>query len=138
MGRKLADGSRPVFAASAPSGSEPAAEFLDELPEDQRNRMIRQLEKLAAGHQLSKERFRQVRGKIWEVKDYQRRMLCFANREGYHLTHGFIKKTSKPTRESEIEKAETILRIYEAAERKEGNDSKNEARPTKRRRRNKK
>lgn len=108
MGRRLANDRLSVFAASDEGGSEPAVEFLDGLPEDQRGRMTRRFEKLAAGLRLNKQDFRQLRGKIYEFKDYQRRMLCFKAPGGWYVTHGFIKKTSAATPNKEIERAERI------------------------------
>lgn len=137
MGRKLADGLRSVFAATTQNGSEPAFEFLADLPEDQRQRMDRQIEYLADGKRLSRERFRPLRGGIWELKDYQRRILLFRNQEGYHLTHGFIKKTNRPTRKSEIKKAEAVLRFYEESATNERTKPRKKARPRKPRRKQK-
>lgn len=117
MGRLLADGPRPVFAATSTSGNEPAVEFLDDLGVSDRLRMVRLFEKLAAGDRLSKEDFRQIRGKIYEFKDYQSRMLCFSNPDGWHVANGFIKKTNRQTPEREIEKAELILASYEEESR---------------------
>ena len=124
MGRLLADGPRPVFAATAPNGAEPAVEFLDSLSQGERLRLLRLFEKLAAGNRLRREDFRQIRGKIYEFKDYQRRMLCFSNPDGWHIANGFIKRTSAMTPEREIEKAERVLRDYEASRKEQKRQSK--------------
>jgi phage-related protein len=132
MGCLLADGRVPVHAATAANAAEPAVQFLDSLSAAERTRMVRLFEKIAAGHRLSKEDFRQVRGKIYEFKDHRRRMMCFSGKGGWFVTHGFEKKTSDSTPEREIERAERIMQEHLAVIKEQTADSKNEQRPGKR------
>ena len=129
MSRRLADGKHPVFAASDRSGREPALEFLAGLQDGERTRMVRVFEKLAAGQRLSREDFRKIRGKIWELKDHQRRMLCFSSAEGWFVTHGFTKKTNASTSESEISRAERIMQEHLSHDASDGR-TRTQARPT--------
>jgi len=108
MATLIEDGPRPVFAATRSNGTEPAFEFLDSLDQGERLRMVRVIQKLALGHRLSREDFRKLLGEIFELKDYQTRILCFSTPSGWFLTHGFIKKASDPTPRREIERAEGI------------------------------
>jgi phage-related protein len=140
MGRLLAGGRRGdrirVFAASTEGGSEAVVEFLEELSEPERTRMVRLFEKLAAGHRLSKEDFRQVRGKIYEFKDHRRRMMCFSTPEGWFVTHGFEKKTNDATPERQIERAERIMQEHLRAQgQKKDATGQNEQRHKKKRKR---
>jgi phage-related protein len=116
MGRLLADGRIRVYAASD-NGSEPAAEFLEDLPVKDRLRLVYLFKKLASlppGRFLNQEDFRQVRGPIYELKHYQRRMMCFHSLEGWIVTHGFTKKTD-PTPPREIDRAERIMKAHKDA-----------------------
>lgn len=111
MSTLIEDGSRPVYAARRLNGSEPAMEFLESLDEQRdRPRVLRVLGKLARGQRLSREDFLKLDGDIFELKDYQNRILCFSTHRGWHLTHGFTKKTKARTPSREIQKANEIRR----------------------------
>jgi phage-related protein len=73
----------------------------------ERMRMLRVLERKARGERLFKEDFRKLEGDLYEFKDGDRRMIAFATREGWVLTHGFIKRSAKTPRR-EVERAQAI------------------------------
>ena len=103
---------------------EPAADFIDALPDETRAKVFRIIKMLKDYGVLLKEPYtRQVKGKIRElrIKDIQGaiRILYFTfTGRRFILLHGFIKKTEK-TPLSDIELAEK--RMYDFLQRKGGN-----------------
>lgn len=92
--------------------------FLGALQEDIRAKIIYNVDKVANGY-MDKDLFKKLKNTdIWEFrtlcKGIQYRLLAFWDTESETLvvaTHGFIKKTQKTPRK-EINRAETIRRIY--------------------------
>jgi phage-related protein len=97
---------------------EEAAEFLDNLEEKDREKIIFNIHK--AQHSNNKELFKKLTGEIWEFR-------TFFNKTHYRLfafwvktneietvvisTHGLIKKTTK-TPQKDIDKAERLRKKY--------------------------
>ena len=97
---------------------EEAAEFLDNLDEKPRDKIIYNIHK--AKFSNDKELFEKLQGEIWEFrtlfkKTYYRLLAFWDKSEKTDTvvisTHGIIKKTGK-TPQSDIDKAEKIRRHY--------------------------
>ena len=97
---------------------EEAAEFLDNLDEKPRDKIIYNLNK--AKFSKDKELFEKLQGEIWEFrtlfKKMHYRLLAFWDKSEridtvVITTHGIIKKTGK-TPQSDIDKAEKIRKLY--------------------------
>ena len=97
---------------------EEAAEFLDNLDEKPRDKIIYNLNK--AKFSKDKELFEKLQGEIWEFrtlfKKMHYRLLAFWDKSEridtvVITTHGIIKKTGK-TPQSDIDKAERIRKLY--------------------------
>ena len=111
---KLISGNKYDIYAVAKNQECLVQEFIDELQEADRKKIVALL-KRAADHGLpiNSEKFRGIRNTdLWEFKSYQVRILCAFERERIIiLTHGFIKKSRK-TPKSEIVRAERLLKEY--------------------------
>ncbi|MBU0489366.1 MAG: type II toxin-antitoxin system RelE/ParE family toxin [Bacteroidetes bacterium] len=97
---------------------EEAAEFLENLDEKARDKVIYNIHK--ARYSTEKELFKKLNNEIWEFRTlYNRihyRLFAFWDKTGKTETmvissHGIIKKTSKVP-EKEIEKAERLRKQY--------------------------
>lgn len=97
---------------------EDASEFLDNLDEKNRDKIIYNIYKSQVID--DKELFKKLSGEIWEFRTlYNKtkyRLLAFWDKTDkiesiVIATHGFIKKTDK-TPKSDIEKAERLRHIY--------------------------
>lgn len=95
-----------------------AIEFLESLPEKDRNKIIQNLEYSSLRN--DKELFKKLNEEIWEFRTlYNKktyRMLAFWDKENPQktlvvTTHGFIKKTKK-TPKAQIKRAKQIRKIY--------------------------
>lgn len=97
---------------------EEAIEFIDELDEKAREKILYNIDK--ARYVNDPKLFKKLTKLIWEFRTlYQKkqyRILAFWDKEDdmetlVVTTHGFVKKTSKVPK-NEIEKAEEIRKIY--------------------------
>jgi len=90
-------------------GSRPAKDYIENLQQQHQATLARSFKQLAnTGSIVNKERFRKLRGKIWEFKVHPGvRVLCFQQGKSWLLTHGF-KKQGEKTPTKEIERAENI------------------------------
>lgn len=91
------------------SGNRPAKDYIENLQQSDQAKLARSFKQLADTGMISnKERFRKLRGKIWEFKTHPKvRLLCFQSSKTWLLTHGFNKETGD-TPSRQIERAEDI------------------------------
>jgi phage-related protein len=91
------------------NGNRPAKDYIENLQRQDQATLARSFKQLAdTGRIINKERFRKLRGKIWEFKVHPGiRVLCFQQGKSWLLTHGFKKQSGK-TPPKEIERAEDI------------------------------
>jgi phage-related protein len=89
-----------VECAIRRNGKSESAEFLDGLDKVYRTKLIKIIRKFAEiGHIHNPEQFKKVEGRIYEFKEFQRRIFAFFNGAGcIVLTHGSIKKSNKAAR----------------------------------------
>jgi phage-related protein len=87
----------------------PAKDYIENLQQQDQATLARYFKQIAdTGRIINKERFRKLRGKIWEFKVHPGiRVLCFQQGKFWLLTHGFKKQSGK-TPPKEIERAEDI------------------------------
>ena len=99
-----------VAYARRKNGNRPAKDFIENLQQSDRATLARSFKQLAdTGKIWNKERFRKLRGKIWEFKTHPKvRVLCFQSGKTWLLTHGFNKETGD-TPSRQIERAEEIM-----------------------------
>ena len=91
-------------------GNSPARDFVEALPPDELAkiaRLFQWLADLALGDRVNPEKFKQLEGKIHELKSYQIRIPCFRDGRCWVLTHGFRKKKDSVPR-AEIDRAHRI------------------------------
>ena len=97
---------------------EDAAEFLDNLEEKARDKVIYNIQKARLSNE--KELFKKLKDEIWEFRTLfnktHYRLFAFWDKTGQTetvviSTHGLIKKTDK-TPSGELEKAERIRKLY--------------------------
>ncbi len=101
---------RVIEAAVLKSGSMPAKEFVDSLPELDRAKVYALFRMLGdTGRITNTEKFKRIEGtEFWGFKSFQIRMPCFFLPHGrVVVTHGFRKKQDRMPRE-EIERANRI------------------------------
>jgi phage-related protein len=95
------------------NGNRPALEYIESLEQSDRAKLAKSFNTMAqVGKIWNTERFRKLRGKIWEFKVYPKvRVLCFQLGSTWLLTHGFDKETGDtPLRQ--IERAEQIMKEH--------------------------
>ncbi|MDT8302972.1 MAG: type II toxin-antitoxin system RelE/ParE family toxin [Sedimentisphaerales bacterium] len=99
-----------VAYASRLNGSRPARDYIENLQQSDQAILTRSFRQLAfTGKIWNKERFRKLRGKIWEFKTHPKaRVLCFQLGKTWFLTHGFNKETGN-TPPRQIVRAEEIM-----------------------------
>ena len=99
-----------VAYARRENGNKPAKDFIGNLGKSDQATLARSFKQIAdTGNIWNKERFRKLRGKIWEFKIHPRvRVLCFQSGKTWLLTHGFRKETGD-TPSRQIERAEDIM-----------------------------
>lgn len=90
------------------SGQSPVEDFLRELPERDRAKVLAALDYLSQqGPALRRPHAAQVQGKLWELRvsrarNEYRLLYFFLEEQGVVLAHGFVKKTQAiPAREIE-------------------------------------
>lgn len=102
-----------VAYARRVNGSRPAKDFIENLGKSDQAKLWKSFHHIAhIGRIYNTERFRKLRGKIYEFKIYPKvRVLCFQLGKTWLLTHGFYKETgSTPPRQ--IERAENIMKEH--------------------------
>ena len=95
------------------NGNRPAMDYIENLQQLDQATLARSFKQLAdTGKIWNTERFRKLRGKIWEFKIYPKaRVLCFQYGKTWLLTHGFDKETGDiPPRQ--IRRAEEIMKEH--------------------------
>ena len=102
-----------VCYARRSSGVRPAKDFIEDLGKLDQAKLAKSFHKIAhVGKINNKERFRKLRGKIYEFKVYPKiRILCFQLGKAWLLTHGFYKETGN-TPPRQIERAESIMKEH--------------------------
>lgn len=102
-----------VAYASRLNGNRPARDYIENLQQSDQATLARSFKQLAdTGKIWNTERFRKLRGKIWEFKIHPKvRVLCFPSGKTWLLTHGFPKETGD-TPSRQIERAEEIMREH--------------------------
>jgi len=95
------------------NGKRPALDYIENLEKEDRAKLAKSFTKMAqVGKIWNTERFRKLRGKIWEFKVYPKvRVLCFQLGSTWLLTHGFDKETGD-TPPTQIERAEAIMKEH--------------------------
>jgi mRNA-degrading endonuclease RelE of RelBE toxin-antitoxin system len=93
-------------------------EFVEELPEETRNRLVRLIEHIAdQGKPRSEQKFRHEEKGIFAIKQGQVRIYCFFDDDwGILLTHGTIKKKNKADPE-DLKRAKRLRNAYRKAKR---------------------
>lgn len=99
-----------VAYARRENGNKPAQSYIENLEQSDQAKLARSFKRIAnTGNIWNKERFRKLRGKIWEFKIHPKvRVLCFQSGKTWLLTHGFNKETGD-TPSRQIERAEEIM-----------------------------
>jgi len=99
-----------VAYARRENGSRPAKDFIESLEKLDHAKLTKSFQRMAnVGRIHNTERFRKLRGKIYEFKVYPKvRILCFQLGKAWLLTHGFSKETGD-TPSRQIERAEDIM-----------------------------
>ena len=84
-----------VAYARRENGSKPAESYIESLEQSDQAKLARSFKQIAdTGNIWNTERFRKLRGKIWEFKIHPKvRVLCFQLGKTWLLTHGFDKET---------------------------------------------
>ncbi|HEY4493720.1 MAG TPA: type II toxin-antitoxin system RelE/ParE family toxin [Candidatus Paceibacterota bacterium] len=88
---------------------QPAKEFIDTLPIDQRAKLAASISVMVEGH-LELARTKSLRGKIRELIVKNSRFTFFVIDETIYFVNGFIKKSNK-TPKSEIDYAEKVYKL---------------------------
>lgn len=99
-----------VAYARRENGNRPAKDFIESLERPDHAKLMKSFRHMAyVGRIHNTERFRKLRGKIYEFKVYPKvRILCFQAGKAWLLTHGFRKETGD-TPSRQIERAEDIM-----------------------------
>jgi len=99
-----------VAYACRTNGNRPAKDYIENLPRLDQAKLSKSFRTIAdVGRIVNIERFRKLRGKIYEFKVHPKvRVLCFQQGKTWYLTHGFDKETGDtPVRQ--IKRAERIM-----------------------------
>lgn len=88
----------------------PAKDFIEKLEQSDQAKLAKSFHRIAhVGRINNIERFRKLRGKIYEFKIHPKvRILCFQLRNTWFLTHGFNKETGN-TPPRQIDRADNIM-----------------------------
>jgi len=92
------------------NGNRPAHNYIENLQNSDWAKLTKSFKTITqVGKIWNTERFRKLRGEIWEFKVYPKvRVLCFQLGTTWLLTHGFDKETGD-TPPRQIERAENIM-----------------------------
>lgn len=95
------------------NGNRPAMDYIENLQQADWVKLAKSFIKIASVGRIGNlERFRKLRGKIWEFKIYPKgRVLCFQYGKTWLLTHGFDKETGD-TPPRQIRRAEEIMKEH--------------------------
>jgi phage-related protein len=110
----LVTGSCAIVAyARRENDNRPAMDYIENLEKLDWAKLSKSFMKIASvGRIHNTERFRKLRGKIYEFKVYPKvRVLCFQLEKTWLLTHGFDKETGD-TPPRQIERAEVIMKEH--------------------------
>ena len=99
-----------VAYARRTNGNRPAKDYIENLPLLDQAKLSKSFTTIAhVGRIFNKERFRKLRGRIYEFKVHPGvRILCFRQGKTWFLTHGFDKETGD-TPARQIRRAEDIM-----------------------------
>jgi phage-related protein len=99
-----------VAYARRKNGNRPAKDFIESLEKPDHAKLMKSFCHMAyVGRIHNTERFRKLRGKVYEFKVYPKvRVLCFQLGKTWLLTHGFNKETGD-TPPRQIRRAEDIM-----------------------------
>ena len=99
-----------VAYARRKNGNRPAMDYIENLERSDQATLTRSFIQMAnVGKMYNIEKFRKLRGKIYEFKVYPKvRVLCFRLGKTWLLTHGFNKETGD-TPPRQIRRAEDIM-----------------------------
>ena len=99
-----------VAYARRTNGNRPAKDYIENLQRLDQAKLSKSFRTIAdVGKIVNKERFRKLRGKIYEFKVHPKvRVLCFQQGKTWYLTHGFDKE-SGDTPVRQIKRAEDIM-----------------------------
>ncbi len=95
------------------NGKRPALDYIEKLQKPDWAKLAKSFHKMAqVGNINNTERFRKLRGKIYEFKIHPKvRVLCFQLGKTWFLTHGFDKETGD-TPPRQIMRAEQIMKEH--------------------------
>jgi phage-related protein len=95
------------------NGKRPALDYIEKLQKPDWAKLAKSFHKMAqVGNINNIERFRKLRGKIYEFKIHPKvRVLCFQLGKTWFLTHGFDKETGD-TSPRQIMRAEQIMKEH--------------------------
>ncbi len=102
-----------VAYARRTNGGRPAKDFIEDLEKSDQAKLAKSFRYIACvGRINNTERFRKLRGKIYEFKVHPKiRILCFQSGKTWLLTHGFNKETGD-TPPRQIKRAEQIRKEH--------------------------
>jgi len=109
-----------VAYARRTNGNRPAKDYIENLRRLDQAKLSKSFRTIAnVGKIFNKERFRKLRGRIYEFKVHPKvRVLCFQQGKTWYLTHGFDKETGDtPVRQ--IKCAEDIMSEHLSFSRQE-------------------
>ena len=111
------------------NGISESQEFIENLDVQKKVKILAIIKKYAnTGIIRSKEKFKKIKGDIWEFKQFQTRILMYhCDHSCIALTHGFIKKSPK-TPKNQIEKANRIIKEYDEIRKELSHECKNRIR----------
>jgi phage-related protein len=99
-----------VAYARRANGNRPAKDYIENLGPSDQAKLAKSFKTIAdVGTFFNKERFRKLRGRIYEFKVHPKiRVLCFQKGQTWFLTHGFDKERGD-TPPHQIRRAENIM-----------------------------
>ena len=111
---------RTIVYAVREGGEMPAKAFYDSLSDTDKTKLLALFKRMADyGVIRSRQRFKKLRGSIYEFKCGQIRVACFQDGRNWVLASGIRKKTDK-WKPSDIAKAEAIREEHLSRKEKQG------------------